>query len=69
MSPVDFTHLRVTNTVTVLLSLFFRDLELGIVGSEGGFVLEVGPDTVLAPDVAFIQAANVPPEDEQSGLP
>src|SRR5690349_5100851 len=32
-------------------------LGLGVVGSEVGFVLSTGPDTVRAPDVAFVAAA------------
>ena len=68
VSPVDLTHFRVTNNITVPLSLFVRERGLGIVGGEGGFILEVGPDTVLAPDVAFIRTDQIPPEDQQHGF-
>ena len=64
MSPTGFRHLKVAGTFTAVLHNHVSERKLGVVGGEGGFVLEVDPDTVLAPDVAFVRAERVPPDEE-----
>ena len=60
MPPPGLEHLRVIGLVSHYLNLFVIPLELGIVGSEGGFTTERGPDTLRMPDVAFIRADRFP---------
>jgi len=55
MSPVGFTHGAVTANLTLLLKLYVKTNNLGrVVVGDVGFKLETCPDTVLAPDIAFI---------------
>jgi Uma2 family endonuclease len=55
MSPSGEEHGRLSATIALLLGNFVRAKNLGIVyGAEAGFKLETNPDTVLAPDAAFI---------------
>ena len=35
---------------------------------DTGFVIQEHPDTVVVPDVAFVRADRLPPEDEQAGF-
>ena len=39
-----------------------------VVSGDAGFILERAPDTVRGPDVAFIRADRVPPDDELDGF-
>lgn len=39
-----------------------------VVAAETGFVLEHDPDTVLAPDIAFVRADRLPPRSERQGF-
>ena len=54
MSPVGFTHGTVTMTLLMLLYNHVKANNLGVLVPEVGFKLESNPDTVLAPDIAFI---------------
>jgi Uma2 family endonuclease len=64
MSPTNFAHLRIRDNISFPVSRFVREHELGVVGGEGGFELEIGR-TVLAPDVVFVAAARVPSRERQ----
>ncbi len=66
MNPTNFAHFRIRGNVEWPIATFVRERALGVVGSEGGFELEVG-STLLAPDVAFVRADRVPPPDQQQG--
>ncbi|MGH2531930.1 MAG: Uma2 family endonuclease [Thermomicrobiales bacterium] len=45
--------------------LIYVNVHGGLVtGPDGGFQIEVDPDTVVAPDVAYIRADRVPPDEE-----
>jgi len=58
MVPAGFEHGRVASTANWLLSVHVRSAGLGVtLGAETGFVLASDPDTVRAPDVAFIAQA------------
>ncbi len=60
MSPAGEEHGAVSVNLTVALGQHVKSNQLGIVyGSETGFKLESNPDTVLAPDVAFIRSERV----------
>lgn len=55
MEPTGFEHGRVTQTVGGLLFAHVRRTGSGVaLGAETGFVLASDPDTVRAPDAAFI---------------
>ncbi len=69
MSPVNIRHLRIVGTLVRDVGVFVQEHDLGIVGPEGGFVLERDPDTLLAPDVAFIRKDRVPSDDDSDGFP
>ena len=60
MSPTGFLHGVITMNVAAALREFVKPRGLGLVlAAETGFAVERRPDTVLAPDVAFIVAARV----------
>jgi len=56
MAPSGSQHGRVTVRVTVPLGQYVEAHELGVVfGAETGFWIAEKPDTVRAPDVAFVR--------------
>jgi Uma2 family endonuclease len=63
MSPVTLRHGRVVVRMISMLDAHIRSRRLGIVVTEAGFVLATDPDTVRAPDVAFVAADRVPEQD------
>lgn len=66
MSPAGSEHGAIVVNLTVLLGQHVKANKLGIVfGAETGFKIEEDPDTVLAPDVAFISREHIP----ESGIP
>jgi len=66
MSPSGSLHVIVIARLTRRLVEFVEREGLGLVfGAEGGFLLERDPDTVLAPDVAFVRRERIP----SSGIP
>ncbi len=55
MSPSGYEHGRVVGNLTIGLGHYVQTKDLGdICGAETGFKLESNPDTVRAPDIAFI---------------
>jgi len=66
MAAAGFRHGAVIMNVAVPLGHHVKQHGLGLMcGAETGFVLERDPDTVLAPDVAFVRRDRIP----ASGLP
>jgi Uma2 family endonuclease len=65
MSPVGSLHGFVAARLIVALTLWSEQHQTGAVMTETGFVLETGPDTVLAPDVSFVRGERIP----AGGLP
>ena len=60
MSPPGEEHGVVTVNLTILLGQYVRSHNLGAMyAAETGFKLESDPDTVLAPDIAFIRRERV----------
>lgn len=60
MSPTGHVHGRVTINLAAPLAQYVRDRQLGrVYAAETGFKLRSNPDTVRAPDVAFIRHARV----------
>lgn len=65
MSPVGGVHAGVTAALLVRLTQHCKPRHLGAVVTELGFTLAIDPDTVRAPDVAFIRRERIP----ATGLP
>ncbi len=66
MTPAGFEHGRVASQINYLIIQHVRKNDLGVVlAAETGFTLARCPDTVRAPDVAFVRRDRIPPADEQ----
>jgi len=66
MSPAGSEHGVIVVTITLLVGQFVKAQQLGVVfGAETGFKITADPDTVRAPDIAFVQRDRVPP----AGIP
>lgn len=69
MPPSSFLHGLVLGQLALPLALFVDEHELGDVLLGGtGFVLDRKPDTVLAPDLAFVRRDRTPPKGERDGF-
>ena len=61
MPPAGFEHGRIEMAISAPLACFVKEHSLGVVtGAETGFLIGRDPDTVRAPDVAFVRAKRVP---------
>src|SRR5215212_8243196 len=61
MSPAGWRHGQIIANVSDLLGVFIRQKKLGRwFGAETGFLLKRDPDTVRAPDFAFIASERLP---------
>lgn len=70
MTPAGFEHGRISAEIGGLLRDFVRPRALGVVtGGETGFHISREPDTVRAPDAAFIRAERVPPSPVRGFFP
>jgi Uma2 family endonuclease len=66
MSPSGSEHGAIIINISVLLAQHVRSEKLGVCfGAETGFKIASAPDTVRAPDVAFIRRERIP----ESGIP
>jgi Uma2 family endonuclease len=62
MSPAGFDHGRFAWRIGTKLDNFVTSRGLGVmVSAEAGFQIARDPDTVRAPDVAFVRAERIPP--------
>ena len=60
--PTGDPHALVMAVITTVLSMFVGPRNYGAVRcGDPGYLLEIGPDTVRAPDVAWIAPGRVPP--------
>ncbi len=60
MTPAGFHHGELVVNLTVPLAVYTKTNGLGVVlGAETGFKIESNPDTVLAPDIAFVRQERV----------
>jgi len=67
--PAGYTHGRVAMNLTVRLGAHVERTGAGqLFAAETGFTLARGPDTVRAPDIAFIRRARLP-DPEPVGFP
>ena len=63
MSPVGFQHGRIVPRFASLLHRHVEEHGLGAILSEVGFRLASNPDTVRAPDIAFLRLDRIPKPD------
>ncbi|MDW8215413.1 MAG: Uma2 family endonuclease, partial [Roseiflexaceae bacterium] len=57
MAPAGAEHGEMAMTLGAMIYAFVREHRLGVVyAAETGFILARNPDTVRAPDVAFVAA-------------
>ncbi len=63
MTPVGYLHGRVVTRVLSLLDHHVRHQRLGVIVTEVGFTLKSNPDTVRAPDIAYIRSERIPSVD------
>ena len=64
MSPAGFEHGDITIELSWRLAKFVRDNRLGrCCGAETGFLISKDPDTVRAPDFAFVSKGRLPAGD------
>jgi Uma2 family endonuclease len=70
MSPAGSRHGWIISEIGGVLRDFVNPRSLGVVfGAETGFLIGRNPDTVRAPDVAFVTAARVPEELPEGFFP
>lgn len=63
MSPSGWRHGLIAAKLQSILSTYIRAHDLGICfGAETGFLIARDPDTVRAPDFAFVAKRNIPKE-------
>jgi Uma2 family endonuclease len=63
--PAGYRHGKIAAELSFLIQTFVRAHKLGeVVASDTGFTLFRDPDTVRAPDVAFISTARMPTSPE-----
>lgn len=61
MSPAGFEHGVITQRIAAFLHAYVAAQRLGVVtAAETGFLLARSPDTVRAPDVAFVAESRLP---------
>lgn len=66
VAPAGFEHGDLAMELAFHVKAFVRARSLGaVLAAETGFVLRRKPDTVRAPDVAFVRAERVPPRDQR----
>jgi Uma2 family endonuclease len=63
MTPVGYAHSRVVARLLSMLERHVREAHLGVAATELGFRLRSNPDTVRAPDIAFIRRERIPSID------
>ena len=62
--PAGARHGQVAFRIAAELALYLREHPIGVAyAAETGFTLARGPDTVRAPDVAFVRTGRVPPPE------
>lgn len=69
MSPAGWFHGQVVSNINVVFGAYVRENRLGrVFCAETGFWVERDPDTVRAPDVAFVMKDNLPTERPDSAF-
>lgn len=62
MSPTGYKRGWISSNIDRALGVFAKSSKLGRVStSEAGFLISRNPDTVRAPDIAFVRGERIPP--------
>jgi Uma2 family endonuclease len=68
MTPAGGEHGVTTMRLGARLEIFVEDHDLGVIcAAETGFIIAHNPDTVRAPDVAFVSKARIPADGIPKG--
>lgn len=67
MAPPGFDHGATAVVIASDLRAYVHEHGGGVVVSETGFRINTDPDTVRAPDVAFVTEERLPPADQRAG--
>jgi Uma2 family endonuclease len=68
MAPASYRHGKIIINITLALGQHVRDHQLGdVYAAETGFKLTSNPDTVRAPDVAFVRRERVESVGDMEG--
>ena len=62
MSPVGGLHGMLVVRLAAALAAYVEQHDRGVIMTEAGFVLGRNPDTVRAPDIAFVRKDRIPAE-------
>jgi len=66
MPPANFDHSDISLGIGARVREFVMHNALGrVVGADAGFILSRAPDTLLAPDAAFVRGDRLPARDER----
>ena len=69
MAPAGGEHGEVAAEIGRVIGNFVVEHQLGrFYAAETGFIISESDSTVLAPDVAFVEASRVPPREERRGF-
>jgi Uma2 family endonuclease len=69
LSPAYWSHSALEARLVAALVTYVSEHTLGqVTTSDGGYLLASGPDTVRAPDVAFVSAERIPPDGAAKGF-
>ena len=69
MSPAGSEHGSIIFRLSALIHQFISSRKLGLgFGAESGFLIQRDPDTVRAPDIAFVRADRIPAEGPPQGF-
>jgi Uma2 family endonuclease len=70
ISPTGYDHGRISSKIDRAFGNFVESHKLGqVLTSEAGFLIARNPDTVRAPDVAFVRADRDPPGGQNEYFP
>lgn len=69
MSPAGWKHGTIVGILDAIVPPYIRQNSLGrVFGAETGFLLSCDPDTVRAPDLAFIHRDHLPADDPKEAF-
>ena len=69
MSPAGFIHGEIAATILITMGQFVRQAQNGkVYAAETGFILKRNPDTVRAPDVAFVTSQRAALQSKETGF-
>jgi Uma2 family endonuclease len=70
MAPTGYDHGWISSNFDRALNSFVTERKLGrVLTAEAGFLIRQNPDTVRAPDVAFVRAERDPPGGQKKFFP